>query len=181
MDLRETLERPVSDFSSPSFAKVSFGESVAQAARLMQGAASTEVVVTKDSKPLGIVTERDIVYRVVAAGLDPKSTRVEDIMSTPVETIEETSKVGEAVAKMSKLGVRRLVVTRKGTVVGMATQKRLVSGTLEQHVGLPELATPKGIACPYCGATMQDSKELSKHIDQVHLGKGLLQGDTSKW
>ncbi len=35
--------------------------------------------------------------------------------------------------------------------------------------------------CPYCGATMKDQKELSKHIDQVHLGLGLLEGDKSKW
>ena len=82
---------------------------------------------------------------------------------------------------MSKLGLRRLAVTRKGQLVGLLTQKAIVSGPLGQHVALPELAKPKAFSCPYCGASMNSREELSKHIDQVHLGLGLLEGDRSKW
>ena len=181
MDLRKSLDRPVSDYMSTSFARVSFDDPVTDAARVMQKAGATEAVVMRDDDPIGIVTERDILYKVVAVGLDPSATKVRDVMSAPVAAVDSAAKVFDAIAKMSKLGVRRLGVTRKGKLVGLVTQKAMVSGGLEQHVVLPELASPKAIACPYCGATMGDRDELSRHIDRVHLGLGLLEGDLSKW
>jgi uncharacterized C2H2 Zn-finger protein len=39
----------------------------------------------------------------------------------------------------------------------------------------------EGVKCPYCDSTFPDKATLSKHIDQVHLGKGLLEGDRRKW
>jgi uncharacterized C2H2 Zn-finger protein len=38
-----------------------------------------------------------------------------------------------------------------------------------------------GVRCPYCDSTFPDKAALSKHIDQVHIGKGLLEGDRRKW
>ena len=181
MDLRDSLDEHVSDFISSSLVQVSPEDTVSRAAKLMQAAGATEAFVTTDGSPIGIVTERDILYKVVAAGLDPGSTRVRELMSAPVATVEETAKVGEAITKMTKLGVRRLGVTRHGKVVGLVTQKNLVSGGIHEHVVLPELAEPGKLSCPYCDATMNDRKELSRHIDQVHLGMGLLEGNVSKW
>jgi hypothetical protein len=106
---------------------------------------------------------------------------VRDVISAPVATVDSAAKVADAIAKMSKLGVRRLGVTRKGKLVGLVTQKAMVSGGLEQHVALPELASPNLLACPYCGEIVGDRDELSRHIDRVHLGLGLLEGDLSKW
>ena len=131
--------------------------------------------------PLGIITERDILYKVVASGLVPQEVKSRDVMSSPLQTIEASSKVAEAISKMSKLGVRRLVVTRNGEMAGLVTQKAVVSGPRGQHVALPELGRPGGVSCPYCDAVMKTPEELSKHIDQVHLGPGLLEGDRSKW
>jgi CBS domain-containing protein len=181
MDLRQSLDQPVSGYMLTSFARVSFGDSATDAARVMRNAGATEAVIMRDDEPIGIVTERDILYKVVAAGLDPSATRVRDVMSAPVATVDSAAKVADAIAKMSKLGVRRLGVTRKGKLVGMVTQKAMVSGGLGQHVALPELASPNLLACPYCGAAMRDRVELSRHIDRAHLGLGLLEGDLSKW
>ncbi|MGD0146489.1 MAG: CBS domain-containing protein [Nitrososphaerales archaeon] len=181
MDLRQSLDQPVSDYMSASFARVSFDDSVRDAARVMQKAGATEAVVVRGDDPIGIITERDILYKVVAAGLDPSATRVRDVISAPVATVDSAAKVADAIAKMSKLGVRRLGVTRKGKLVGLVTQKAMVSGGLEQHVALPELASPNLLACPYCGEIVGDRDELSRHIDRVHLGLGLLEGDLSKW
>jgi len=102
-------------------------------------------------------------------------------MSSPIETVEETSKVLDAISKMSKMGFRRLGVTRKGILVGIVTQKAKMSGTVGQAVALPELTPPDKLHCPYCDAVMKDGSELSRHIDQVHLGFGLLEGVKSKW
>lgn len=181
MDLRESLDEPVSAYMSEGFARVGSGDSVRDAAKAMQRAGATEAIVVKNGGPVGIVTERDILYKVVAAGSDPSLVKVHDIMSTPVETVEETANVADAIGKMSKLGFRRLGVTKGGKLVGLVTQKAIISGGLHQHVALPELALPNQLACPYCGATMKDRDELSKHIDQVHLGPGLLEGNRSKW
>jgi signal-transduction protein with cAMP-binding, CBS, and nucleotidyltransferase domain len=181
MDLRKSLDQPVSDCMSTGYAKVSFDDSVADAAKVMQKAGATEAVVMRGEDPIGIVTERDILYKVVAAGLDPSAIKVREAMSAPVATVDAAAKVIDAIAKMSKLGVRRLGVTRKGKFVGLVTQKAMVSGKLGQHVVLPELASPNTLACPYCGATLADRNELSRHIDHAHLGLGLLEGGLNSW
>ncbi|HMD78960.1 MAG TPA: CBS domain-containing protein [Nitrososphaerales archaeon] len=181
MSLREDLDKPVSKFMSVSFAKIGADETVAGAAKAMQKAGTTEAIVVKGGAPVGIITERDIVYKVVAAGSHPSTVTVADVMSSPVETIDGDSKVMDAISKMSKMGLRRLGVTSKGKLVGMVTQKAMVSGTVHQGVALPELAPPDKVRCPYCEAVMKDGSELSRHIDHVHLGLGLLEGDKGQW
>ena len=175
------MDQPVSTYMSTSFAKVSYDESVADAARVMQKSKSTEAVVMRDDGPIGIITERDILYKVVAGGLESSRVKVREVMSAPVATVDSDAKVVDAIARMSKLGIRRLGVTRRGKLVGLITQKAMVSGELGQRIVLPELASPNAFACPYCGATMGDKIELSRHIDHAHLGRGLLEGDLSKW
>ena len=182
MNLQESLGRPVLEYASASFARVEAGDSVSQAARVMKKEGATEAIVVRDATPIGIITERDILYKVVAAGENPSTTKVHDVMSSPVETIDEGAKVSDAIAKMSKLGLRRLGVTKKGSIVGMITQKAVVTGNVEQNFTLPELATPSGFVCPYCSAGLKTKEDLSKHIDHVHAGgMGLLQGDVTKW
>lgn len=179
MDIRKSLDLPVSSYVSKEFVTVSTAVSVAEAARAMKKAGTGEAMVIKEGKPIGIVTERDILYKVVATGKNPSETDVSSVMTSPVETIGAESKVGDAIAKMSKLGVRRLLVLKDQKVEGIITQKRIVAG--QENVELPELVSPKGIACPYCGAMLKDAEELSKHMDQLHVGEGLLEGDRRKW
>ena len=182
MSLRDSLNRSVSVYMSSSFAQVSATDSVAEAAKTMKKADTTEAMVVSGSTAQGIITERDILYKVVALGSNPSEVEVRDIMSSPVSTVDENSSVGEAIAKMSKLGIRRLGVTKNGKLVGVITQKAMITGKADQNIPLPELAQPKGFTCPYCNAVMKSKEELSKHIDRDHIGgRGLLQGDPSKW
>src|SRR5579863_2174454 len=175
MGLKESLEEKVSQHMSTGYVEVGKSDTVTSAAKAMMKSGSTEAVVDASAAVQGIITERDIVYKVVAAGRDPSRTKVGDVMSSPLSTVDADSKVLEAISKMSKLGVRRLGVTKGGKLVGMVTQKAVVSGPTTQSIGLPELSTPKGFRCPYCDAMLKDRNELSKHIDQVHLGLGLLE------
>lgn len=181
MDLRKSLDQPVTAYMSTDFVTVAYGVSVEEAARAMQREGSTEAVVKRGDQLVGIFTERDILYKVVAAGKMPSSVMVQDVMSYPIQTIEDTARVGDAIAKMTELGVRRLGVTKSGKIVGLVTGKSVISGKLNTRVVLPELTTPGGISCPYCGQRVADAKELSKHIDSAHIGRGLLQGDKSRW
>jgi len=182
MGLLESLEERVSQYTTSDFARVGADESIYHAARAMQEAKSTEAVVMKGESPVGIITERDILYKIVAAGLIPQQVKAKDVMSAPLETIDESARVRDAIAKMSSLGVRRLAVTKNGKVVGMVTQKAVAAGSVEKNIPLPELAPPKGFVCPYCDSVTDSREELSKHIDRAHMGGlGLLQGDLSKW
>lgn len=181
MGLRESLDDPVSEYMMEDYATAEWDDSIVEVAKAMKDAGSTEALVVKGGKPVGIVTERDILYKVVAPGARPAEKRVGEIMSSPVETVDASSRVGDAIAKMSKLGFRRLGVTKGGRLVGMINQKQVVSGGRAQRVPLPELSSPNGVSCPYCGASMKDGNMLSTHIDQVHLGLGLLEGNKSRW
>jgi CBS domain-containing protein len=181
MSLRESLDERVSKYMTTRFTQVISTDHVYRAARTMQQNGTTEAVVVDHEVPVGIITERDILYKVVAAELDPRRVEAKDIMSAPLEAIEDNAKVADAISKMSTLGIRRLGVTRQGKIVGLITQKAIVSGDVG-HVSLPELAIPDSFACPYCNAVVKTRDELSKHIDRTHMGgAGLLEGDSTKW
>jgi len=181
MDLRKSLEDKVSDYAFKDFVVISMTDSISSVAKAMLKAGAGEALIVQDGEAIGIVTERDILFKVVAAGVEPSSTQAQHVMSAPVEGIDDEATVGDAIARMSNLGVRRLVVRKGKKVLGLITQKRLVAGGANAQVVLPELATPRGVSCPYCSAVLADAKELSKHIDQLHVGEGLLKGDRRKW
>jgi signal-transduction protein with cAMP-binding, CBS, and nucleotidyltransferase domain len=176
-----SLDRKVSDFTVTDFVKVPPGTKVSQAAKEMKAKGASEAVVFGGSEAIGILTERDILYKVVAEGRDPSKTPVDDVMTAPIQVIEDDARVGEAIAKMARAGARRLGVTHKGKIFGLITQKVVLSGTSVEHAVLPELASPGKVVCPYCDAILSGPDELSKHIDDVHVGRGLLQGDVTKW
>lgn len=95
--------------------------SAREAAALMTARRIGSVIVSDGARPLGIVTERDLVGRVLAAGRDPAATLLRDIMSAPLATIEPSAPVDEAAEKMRTLRVKRLVVVLDGQVRGVVT------------------------------------------------------------
>ena len=92
---------------------------IAKAARIMDERRASCLVVT-GGEQIGIVTDRDMRSRVVAAGVDPKRP-VADVMSTPVRTVAETALVFEAMLVMSELGIHHLPVDAAGEVRGIVT------------------------------------------------------------
>jgi CBS domain-containing protein len=123
MDLRKSLDQPVSDYMSIGFARVNSGDSVADAARVIQKAGATEAVVMQDDEPIGIVTERDIVRKIVAEGIDASKVLVTDVMTTPLITVSSTSSIEEASEQMTTYKIRYLPVVDEGEVVGMVATK----------------------------------------------------------
>lgn len=179
-DLRKSLSESVGSYvRSP--VTVSASETVSTASREMKDGKATEAIVVKDGEPVGILTERDILYKVVADGKNPTFVKVSDVISSPVETLEETAKVGDAIARMSRLKIRRLVITRKGNMIGLVTAKGIILDRPIEQVVLPELSGLHDTRCPYCDESVKDQDELSRHIDLAHIGKGLLEGELSKW
>jgi CBS domain-containing protein len=103
--------------------------SVSEAARLMSEKNISGIIVTVNGAPKGLLTERDIVRRVVAKNVDPAKTRVKDVMSSPLITIDVDSSLLEAVDLMNRKKVRRVVVTKGDSVVGIFTVRDVVALT----------------------------------------------------
>ncbi len=73
-----------------------------------------------DEKPVGVITDRDIVVTVVAPGENPQALRVGDVMTRQPVTVQETEPVGTALREMRRIGVRRLpIVGTRGELRGV--------------------------------------------------------------
>lgn len=102
------------------------------------------VVEEKDGRkhPVGIVTDRDIVVEVVAAGVDPEALKVGDIMGQEVATVRESEGLFEALRYMRDKGVRRMpVVDREGGLVGILTLDDLLGLLAEEMTELAKLVS----------------------------------------
>lgn len=84
------------------------------------------ILVVDRSKPVGIVTEGDILRKVVEPRLDSTGIKVRHIMSAPVHTIKEDSSIEDAARAMTKLNVKRLAVVSNGKLVGIVTNTDLI-------------------------------------------------------
>jgi CBS domain-containing protein len=85
------------------------------------------VVTAGEDRAIGIITERDLVVRVVASDLKPSKVAVKEIMSTPLITIGPDETLNEAGRMMSRLNIRRLGVMYKGELVGIVSSKDILS------------------------------------------------------
>ncbi len=103
---------------------------VTEAASVMVKKDIGSVVVTKGGNPVGIITEKDIVRECCAKKLCGGDVEAEEIMSTPLITIDADASLGEAAMLMSDKKVRRLLVKDKGKIVGIITEKDVLRGTL---------------------------------------------------
>jgi CBS domain-containing protein len=83
----------------------------AAARRMAEHDVGTVVVVDAASRPLGLLTDRDVVTQVVATGRDARSTTIGAVMSTPVVRVGEQTPIEDALARMAGAATRRLVVT----------------------------------------------------------------------
>jgi CBS domain-containing protein len=95
---------------------------VAEAAKTMAGEGVGPVPVVDNGRIVGIVTDRDIVVRVVAEGKDARSTTVGEIASTDLVTVSPEDDIDEALTMMAKRQVRRLPVVEGDRLVGIVAQ-----------------------------------------------------------
>ena len=84
------------------------------------------IVVTKKGETVGFLTERDILRRVVAKSLSPRSVKVREVMSKAPITVDKGRPLREAIDLMNRKGVRRMLVTEKGKIVGVFTLRDIV-------------------------------------------------------
>jgi len=125
--------------------RVAADATVAEAAVLMREHHVGAVVVVdpkNDERPVGIITDRDIVVEVVAAGLTPESLLVSEISQRPLVTIRDGSTFTDVVREMSINGVRRLpVVDKENALVGIASLDDMLEDLAGALVAAADLAT----------------------------------------
>jgi CBS domain-containing protein len=106
--------------------KVDRDVSVKTAAEMMRDNGIGSIFVTSGEEIIGILTDTDLVRRVVAAGADPLTTTVEKIMSAPIASIEGNATLLDANDLMAKQHIRHLGITKDGEMVGMISVRDLV-------------------------------------------------------
>lgn len=108
----------VKDFMTTNVITIDAQKTVLEAAKLMNQQGVGDLVVMEGKMSKGIVTERDLVRRVMAQK-KPLETKVSEIMSAPLITIDEDSSLKDAARKMIKNKIRRLPVKKKNELVGI--------------------------------------------------------------
>jgi len=102
---------------------VKAGDTIVEAAKLMRGEDTGIAPIVDGDRLVGVVTDRDIAVRVVAEGRDPQSTKVEEIASQNLVTVDPQQDLDEALRLMAQHQVRRLpVVEEDGRLVGIVAQ-----------------------------------------------------------
>jgi len=168
-------EIPVKDVMTRPVIVINSKVDVVRAAKKMFSANVGSLIVVHEDQPVGILTERDIVGKIVAKAKDPTEIEVGSIMSSPLITIRPNTSLSDAARTMLKSGVKRLpVVSPAGGLVGIITDTDLVSGSasmgmgeiinhlIEMHRESVQLEDPEemiSVICERCGQ-ISDSLEL---------------------
>jgi CBS domain-containing protein len=135
------------------------------------------IVTNKAGKPVGIITERDLVIRVLAKNLVPSAVKAKEIMTSPLVTIEPEATISEAARRMSRLNVRRLGVVYKGNLVGLVSSKDIlgvmpelieiiqertrIEGAAQAEETSEAEETPLSGYCDRCGVFSENLKDVN--------------------
>lgn len=106
--------------------RIPYTMSVLDAAKKMRDERIGSLLVERNGDLVGIITDTDVVRRAVAGGADLNKMTVQDIMTSPIATIESMRTVQDAHDMMGDLGVRHLGVTEQGKLVGLISVRDLL-------------------------------------------------------
>jgi CBS domain-containing protein len=135
------------------------------------------IVTNKTGQPVGIITERDLVIRVLAKNLKPDAVKAKEIMTSPLVTIEPEATISEAARRMSRLSIRRLGVIYKGNLVGLVSSRDILGVMPELIAIIQERTRIEGAAeaeetaeaeemplsgyCDSCGVYSENLKDVN--------------------
>ena len=130
----------VRDIVDTAFVTLDETTLVAEAAKALYAQERCTIVVTHldagsgQRIPVGIITERDIIFRVVAQNRGPYKVTLRDIMSAPIITIDADKSIEEALAILNKYKINRLPVVHDSSIIGIVTTGMVMSNiSIEKH------------------------------------------------
>jgi len=106
--------------------RIDKGQTVYEAAQIMKEKDISSIIALDKSTIAGIMTERDIVQKVVCQGKDPKATKVSEVMESPVPSIDIDKTIVDAARMMRQLKMKRLLVTEGREVKGIISEHDIV-------------------------------------------------------
>jgi len=169
----------VKDIMSSPAITIDENETADKAAQLMKKHDVGCVIVTsKQGKPLGIITERDLVVRILAANIQPTKITAKEVMSSPLITIDPSITLSEAARRMSRLNIRRLGVIYKGNIAGLVSSKDILAVTPELIEIIQEKARIEG------GKTIEppsESAPLAGYCDNCGRWSDTLEEDEGRF
>ncbi len=144
------LFKPVKEISKKEVISAPPNLSIRNIALLMKENNISGLIISKDNYPIGIITDRDFRNKVISQGLNPENITAQEIMTTPVLTVRENDYIFEAIYKMTKNNIHRLVVVNEmGMISGVLTDTDIIKfqtntplyfvRELEYAVGLQDL------------------------------------------
>lgn len=89
------------------------------------------LIVTERGEPVGVVTERDLVLKIISKDVKPSSLTLKDIMTQPLVTISPNESISDAARKMVRLDIRRLPVIENDKLVGIVTDTDMIAVSSE--------------------------------------------------
>ena len=107
---------------------------VSSAAKLMASKNVGAVLVVEGERLVGIVSERDVVFRVIAKGLDAKTTLLSEVMTAEPKTLEPGKSYGHALLLMQENGFRHVPVVENGKPIGIVSSRNAMDPDLEEFV-----------------------------------------------
>ena len=116
----------IRDIMSENPVMINKKASVLDAVKEMKSEMVGSIIVVEDGKPIGILTESDILSKIVAEEKDAAKVAVEEVMSSPPITISPDANIEEAVKIMGKYKIRRLPVVENGKLIGMVTERDIM-------------------------------------------------------
>jgi len=115
------------DIVEKDFLSITGTSSVLEGAKAMKNSKHGFAIIGTPADPLGVVTEWDIVSKVVSEGRDPRSVAMEDIMTKNLLSIDGSTPLSVVSQMMTEKGVRRLLVKEGNNVVGFITSKTMLA------------------------------------------------------
>ena len=128
-------QRSVRDVMTPNPKTVTRETGVVEAAKLMRSEDVGPLPVVENGNLVGIVTDRDLVTRVIAEGRDPESTTVGDVCSSEPVTVSPDDDLAHALTLLAKHQVRRLPVAEGDQIVGIVAQADIAREESHEKVG----------------------------------------------
>ena len=160
--------RDVRAIMNTSVTTVSPDTRVAEVASLMQARRVTLVVVIEQGEPIGVVSERDLVNKVVAPGLAAREVICREIMTSPAHTVSVDMDLGAAYEEMEEVWSRRMVaVDRAGRLVGVLTQSDLIAGMyreLKDTLFENEILHERSLAREKLAEQARIAREIQRHL-----------------
>ena len=199
-NINDVLNSPLENILSADILMLESDKTALDATTGMKAKNARSVLVTHSGEAIGIVSKTDVLFKVMAQAKNPAKVKLREIMSSPVITLHPKSTIGEALAIMDKHVVRQVVIISGPSVIGIITRDSIfeqihratLSAAATAISGTPVcIINPKAItivkdvsqaklSCPYCNLPFDDKEALSKHIDRIHGGTGVLEGDVRR-